>query len=72
MKVKDILNKKDEILKKDLEDLKKSLQELRFKISIREEKNIKSIKAVKKDIARIETILREREIEKEEQEKNSK
>jgi len=69
MKVKDILGKKDEALKKEVGDLKKKLQELRFKLSVREEKNVKSINNVKKDIARIQTILREREIEAEESKK---
>lgn len=62
MKIKDIINKKDDALKKDIEDLKKKLQEIRFKLSVREEKNVKSVKPIKRDIARIETILREREI----------
>lgn len=62
MKISKIVAKKDEVLKKDLSELKKRLEEARFKISIREEKNVKKIKALKKDIARIMTILREREI----------
>jgi large subunit ribosomal protein L29 len=64
MKIKDIVNKKDDALVKELEGLNKKLQELRFKVAIREEKDIKSIKKAKKDIARINTILREREIER--------
>ncbi|MCL4387161.1 MAG: 50S ribosomal protein L29 [Patescibacteria group bacterium] len=63
MKIKDILDKKDDVLKKEVEDKKKKLQESRFKVAVREEKNVRSLREVKRDIARIETILREREIE---------
>ena len=62
MKISEIAAKKDEILKKDLSELKKHLEEARFKVSVREEKNVKKIRQIKKDIARIMTILREREI----------
>lgn len=69
MKIKDIVSKKEDALKKELETSKKNLREIRFKIATREEKNVKKINSLKKDIAKINTILREREIEKEEKDK---
>lgn len=63
MKINDIVSKKEDALRNDLTELKKKLEEARFQMSTREEKNLKKIKAIKKDIARIMTILREKEIE---------
>jgi len=63
MKSKDIVLKKDNVLRKDLTDLRKSLEKARFEISTKEEKDMKKIKNIKRDIARILTIFREREIE---------
>lgn len=63
MKINDIVSKKEDALRNDLTELKKKLEGARFQISTREEKNLKKIKAIKKDIARIMTILREKEIE---------
>lgn len=68
MKINEIVNKKDEALRKELLELKKRLAEVRFKVSVREERDVKAIKKIKKDIARIMTILREREIIKSEKE----
>lgn len=67
MKISDIVSKKEDALRNDLTELKKKLEEARFQISTREEKNLKKIKAIKKDIARIMTIFREKEIENSEQ-----
>lgn len=66
MKIKEILSKKDDVLKKDLVSLKKKLEKAKFGVSTREEKNVRAIRNIKKDIARINTILREREIVEEE------
>ncbi len=45
-----------------LKDLKEELFNLRFQLAINQLKNPTRIKAVKKDIARISTILREDEL----------
>ncbi|PIZ00603.1 50S ribosomal protein L29 [bacterium (Candidatus Howlettbacteria) CG_4_10_14_0_8_um_filter_40_9] len=62
MKINDIVSKKEDVLRNDLTELRKKLEEARFQISTREEKNLKKIHSIKKDIARIMTILREKEI----------
>lgn len=62
MKISDIVSKKEDALRNDLLELRKKLEEARFQISTREEKNLKKIHSIKKDIARIMTILREKEI----------
>ena len=62
MKINDIISKKDDVLKKDIVDLKKKLEKAKFGVSTREEKNVRVLRNIKKDIARIHTILREREI----------
>lgn len=51
---------KEELIKKR-KDLKEELFNLRFQLSIGQLENTARIKLVKKDIARIETVLRERE-----------
>ena len=53
-------------LTKQLEDLKDELYKLRFQLAINQLENPMRIVAVKKDIARIKTVIRETEI------KNSK
>lgn len=61
MRAKELRELSDEELKKKRKDLKEELFNLRFQLSIGQLENTARIKAVKKDIARIETILRERE-----------
>lgn len=48
-----------------LDDLKKELFNLRFQLSINQLDNPMRIKAVKKDIARIKTVIRENELKAE-------
>ncbi len=48
-------------LDKKLSDLKEELFNLRFQLAINQLENPMRIKAVKKDIARIKTVIRERE-----------
>ena len=60
MTVKDIRKKSDEDLQKVLADLRDSVRNLRFKIAAKEVKNHQEMRMVKKDIARILTILGER------------
>ena len=52
----------DEELNEELNNLKEKLFQLRFQLELGQLKNSSSIKQVKKDIARIKTILKEREL----------
>ena len=65
MKVSEIKQKTNEDLEKNLKDLKSELFNLRFQLAINQLENPMRIKAVRKDIARIKTILRERELKNE-------
>ena len=51
-----------EEMQSKLKDLKEELLNLRFQLAINQLENPTRIKAVKKDIARISTILRENEL----------
>ena len=62
MKAKDIRNLSVEELTKKLEDLKKDLFMLRMQHATNQLDNPMQIAAVKKEIARIKTILREKEL----------
>ena len=53
----------DEKLLGLLKDLKEELFQLRFQLAINQLDNPMRISAVKKDIARVKTILRQRELE---------
>ena len=52
-----------EDLKKQMEDSKQELLNLRFRVATRQLVNHRELPMVKKRIARIKTILRERELE---------
>jgi len=45
-----------------MSDLKEELFNLRFQLAVNQLENPQRIKAVKKDIARLKTVLREREL----------
>lgn len=62
MKASELRNYTDEELKKLLEEKKRQLMELRFQLAMGQLKNTSLIKLTKRDIARIKTILREREL----------
>lgn len=62
MKAKDLKTKSAEELNKQLVDLKDELFKLRFQHAINQLENPMRIKAVKKDIARVKTILKEQEL----------
>ena len=59
--IKDVRNLSVEDLQKKLEDLKKDLFMLRMQHATNQLDNPVKIAAVKKDIARIKTIIREKE-----------
>jgi large subunit ribosomal protein L29 len=62
LKIKEIRTLGDEELKKRLEAAHKELLELRFKAATKQLKNHREIPMLKKDIARLKTIVREREL----------
>ncbi|MDO5715229.1 MAG: 50S ribosomal protein L29 [Tissierellia bacterium] len=62
MKTKEIRQLSSEELNKKVNELKNELFNLRFRLATGQLDNPSSIKNVKKDIARVKTILREREL----------
>ncbi len=62
MKTKEIRKKTDKECIKELKDKSKKLHDIRFAGKISQPKNVKEVAALRKDIARIKTILKEREI----------
>ena len=62
MKSKEIRNLSDQDLQKQLEQSKSELFNLRFQLATGQLENPMMIGLVKKDIARIKTIIREREL----------
>ena len=62
MKASEIRELTNEELKTKLKDLKAELFNLRFQLAINQLENPMRIKAVKKDIARVQTVLRQNEL----------
>jgi large subunit ribosomal protein L29 len=62
MKAKEIRDMTSNELALKLDDLKKELFALRFQLAANQLDNPMRLKAVKKDIARIKTIIREQEL----------
>ncbi|MBQ6818045.1 MAG: 50S ribosomal protein L29 [Clostridia bacterium] len=62
MRANDLREKSAEKLNEELASLKQELFQLRFQLAINQLENPMRIKAVKKDIARVKTVLRENEI----------
>ena len=62
MNVKEIREKNLSELNKELVELKDELFKLRFQLAINQLENPMRIVAVKKDIARVKTVIRETEI----------
>ncbi|MDI6800067.1 MAG: 50S ribosomal protein L29 [Actinomycetota bacterium] len=65
MKVKDLINISDQELEEKLKETKTELFNLRFQLATGQLENHMRIKEVKKNIARLQTIHRERELKKE-------
>lgn len=72
MKLSEIVSKKDADLKSELKSLKDKLIKIRFEVAAKETNNHAEIAKVKRDIAKINTILREREIERSEEKDEKK
>ena len=62
MKATDIKELSVEEMNNKLEDLKQELFNLRFQLAVNQLENTARLKAVKKDIGSIKTVLREQEI----------
>lgn len=62
MKASEMRNLSNAELQKRLKDLKVELFNLRFQLAINQLENPMRIRAVKKDIARVQTILRQNEL----------
>ncbi len=67
MKVKEIVQKKDKELQTDLAKLQDNLVKIRFEVAAKETNKHTEIKKIKKEVAQIKTILKEREIQREEE-----
>lgn len=65
MKASEVREMSTEELESKLKDLKAELFNLRFQLSINQLENPMRIQAVKKDIARVKTVLRENELKEE-------
>ena len=63
MKANEIRKMSSEDLKNKVNELKNELFNLRFRLATGQLDNPSSIKSVKRDIARVKTIIRERELE---------
>lgn len=63
MKAAEIRELSVEELELKIKELKEELFQLRFQLAINQLDNPMRLKAVKKDIARIKTVLRQRELE---------
>ncbi|MDN4185933.1 MAG: 50S ribosomal protein L29 [Dehalococcoides mccartyi] len=63
MNINDIRGLSETEIKKKLEDAHKELFELRLKLSTRQLVNHRELPRVKNDIARILTVMRERELQ---------
>lgn len=63
MKSKDVKNLSVDEMNEKLVDLKKELFALRFQLAVNQLDNTSRLNAVKKDIARLKTVLRAKELE---------
>jgi large subunit ribosomal protein L29 len=62
MKASEIREKTQDELQKEISDLKSELFKLRFQLATNQLENPMRLKEVKKSIARVKTIMREREL----------
>ncbi len=62
MKISEIKTLSENDLNAKLKDLKSELFNLRFQLAINQLENPMRIRAVKKDIARVQTVIRENQI----------
>ena len=67
MKLSEIVAKKDAELQRELKELSDKLLKTKFEVATKETNQHTEVGKIKRDIARIKTILREREIQREEE-----
>lgn len=65
--LKSIRTKEEKEIKKILDDKRKSASEFYAKMKVGQEKNSRKVKMLKRDISQILTILKEKEIKREEE-----
>ena len=64
MEIDDLRAMTDEELEEDLDDTHRALMNLRFRVATMQLANVNEIRKTKKRIARIHTVIRERELAK--------
>lgn len=62
MKLKEFRDMNDEDLKKELEDTHQEMFNLRFRVATKQLVNHRELRRVKKKVARLKTLLAEREL----------
>lgn len=62
MKPEELRELSDDQLREKISDLKETIFRLRFKLSLGETSALKNYREAKKDLARVKTILRERQL----------
>ncbi len=60
MKISELRNKTKDELEKTLQDLRERLRQLRFDLASGKVKNVREIRKIKKEVAKILTILKEK------------
>ena len=63
MRASEIRGLTDDVLQEELDKTRKELMNLRFRLATRQLSNVSQVKKVKRDIARLKTIIRERGLE---------
>ncbi len=63
MKAKELHNKSQKELQKDLADLREKYAKTLIDMRTKEVKNVKTLHGIKKDIARVLTVLKEQELQ---------
>ncbi|HXG94105.1 MAG TPA: 50S ribosomal protein L29 [Blastocatellia bacterium] len=63
MKADEIRDLSDEDLRARLSELKESIFRMRFKLSLGNTDVVKSLRESRKDLARVKTVIRERELQ---------
>ncbi|MGC9049189.1 MAG: 50S ribosomal protein L29 [Patescibacteria group bacterium] len=60
MRISELRNKSEDELKRLLTELREGLRQTRFDIQLKQSKNVREIRKIKKDIAKILTLLNEK------------
>lgn len=71
MKMTEIKELKTDEIKKKIQEEEDNLVDLRFSLELKQLSNTAKIKATRKDIARLKTVLRQRELEEFQVQKNA-